>query len=107
MTTAGDQIMVIYTGMCTSLTCNVSCQRCEALSTTTRSSFRGWLSKARRCGSSFEGEVECDMRAAGGSMWHPMVILNDSGGSRACVCVELGRFNSSRLRMGYWAVKYS
>jgi len=28
MTTAGDQIMVIYTGMCTSLTCNVSCQRC-------------------------------------------------------------------------------
>jgi len=28
MTTAGDQIMVIYTSMCTSLTCNVSCQRC-------------------------------------------------------------------------------
>jgi len=32
MTTAGDQIMVIYTGMCTSLTCNVSCQRCPGSS---------------------------------------------------------------------------
>jgi len=30
MTTAVDQItVVIYTGMCTSLTCNVSCQRCQ------------------------------------------------------------------------------